>query len=153
MAIAEDKPQQKASQSPSTCRPRRRSISWSEINLALDTLLLVNFAALCAAAAIVRFVFPPGPAAKGWLLWGLDYDAWAGIQFGLLAVLTLGILVHVMFHWSWVCNVVAARLSRDRRARIDEGLQTIYGVGLLIALLIVIGIPVAAAWLTIRGPA
>jgi hypothetical protein len=31
-------------------------------------------------------------------------------------------------------------------------LQTIYGVGLLIALLIVIGIPVAAAWLTIRGP-
>lgn len=150
MAIAEDKLPQMAPQSPPASRPRR--VSWSEINLALDAVLLVNFAALCGAAAIVRFVFPPGPAAKGWLLWGLDYDAWAGIQFGLLAVLTLGILVHVMLHWSWVCNVVAARFSRDRRARIDEGLQTIYGVGLLIALLIVIGIPVAAAWLTIRGP-
>lgn len=150
MAIAEDKLPQMAPQSPPASRPRR--VSWSEINLALDAVLLVNFAALCGAAAIVRFVFPPGPAAKGWLLWGLDYDAWAGIQFGLLAVLTLGILVHVMLHWSWVCNVVAARFSRDRRARIDEGLQTIYGVGLLIALLIVIGVPVAAAWLTIRGP-
>lgn len=152
MAIAEDKLPQKAPQSPSASRPRRSGISWSEINLALDAVLLVNFAALCGTAAIVRFVFPPGPVAKGWLLWGLDYDAWAGIQFGLLAVLTLGILVHVMFHWSWVCNVVAARLSRDRRARIDEGLQTIYGVCLLIAVLIVIGIPMAVAWLTIRGP-
>lgn len=152
MVIAEDKPPQQAPPSPCAPRPRRRSISWCEINLALDALLLVNFAALCGAAAIVRFVFPPGPAAKGWLLWGYDYDAWAGIQFGLLAVLTLGILVHVMLHWSWVCNVLAARLSRDRRARVDEGLQTIYGVGLLIALLIAIGIPVAAAWLTIRGP-
>ena len=108
--------------------------------------------ALCVAAVIVRFVFPPGPAAAGWTLWGLDYDAWSGIQFGLLAALAGGILVHVMFHWSWVCNVIAARLSRDRRGRVDDGLQTIYGVGLLIGLLVTGGIVVAAAVLTIRGP-
>jgi hypothetical protein len=127
--------------------------SWSEINLLLDIALLVLFVMLCVAAVIVRFVFPPGPAAKGWLLWGLDYDAWSGIQFGLLATLAVGILVHVMLHWSWVCNVAAARLSRAGRIRIDDGLQTIYGVGLLIVLLNVIGITVAAAMLTIKGPA
>jgi hypothetical protein len=127
--------------------------SWSEINLLLDIALLMMFVALCAAAVIVRFVFPPGPAAKGWLLWGLDYDAWSGIQFGLLATLAVGILVHVMLHWSWVCNVAAARLSSSKRIRIDDGMQTIYGVGLLIVLLNVIGITVAAAMLTIRGPA
>lgn len=132
--------------------PRRRGVSWSDVNLALDAALLVNFVGLCAAAVIVRFVFPPGPAAREWLLWGLDYDAWAGIQFTLLAVLAVGILVHVMFHWSWVCNVLAARLSRSGKGRVDEGLQTIYGVGLLIVLLNVIGITVAAAWLTIRPP-
>lgn len=127
--------------------------SWSEINLLLDIALLMMFVALCAAAVIVRFVFPPGPAAKGWLLWGLDYDAWSGIQFGLLAMLAVGILVHVMLHWSWVCNVAASRLSGSRRIRVDDGLQTIYGVGLLIVLLNVIGVTVAAAMLTIRGPA
>lgn len=130
----------------------RRGPSWSEINLALDALLLVFFVALCAVAVVVRFVFPPGPAAKGWMLWGLDYDAWSGIQFGLLATLAMGILVHVMLHWSWVCNVVAASLG-SRKGRVDEGLQTIYGVGLLIVLLNVIGIAVAAAVLTIRAPA
>jgi hypothetical protein len=130
----------------------RRGWSWSEINLALDGVLLVAFVALCIAAAIVRFVFPPGPAAKGWMLWGLDFDSWSGIQFGLLALLAGGILVHVMLHWSWVCNVLASRLARDRRTRIDDGVQTIYGVGLLIVLLNVIGITMAAAMLTIKGP-
>jgi uncharacterized membrane protein YjgN (DUF898 family) len=144
-----------AHRSSTSAGPRRgRSAwSWSEINLTLDIALLVAFVALCTAAVIVRFVFPPGPAAKGWSLWGLDYDAWNGIQFGLLAVLAVGILVHVMFHWSWVCNVLAARLSGDKRSRVDDGMQTIYGVGLLIVLLNLIGITVAAAMLTIQGPA
>ena len=84
-------------------------------------------------------------------LWGFDYDAWSGIQFGLLAVLTVGILVHVMLHWSWVCNVLANRLG-GRKSRVDEGMQTIYGVGLLIILLNVIGIGVAAAKLMIQAP-
>ena len=136
-----------------TTRRGWASWSWSDINLALDILLLVVFVALCTAAVIVRFVFPPGPAARGWTLWSLDYDAWGGVQFGLLAALAVGILVHVMFHWSWVCNVLASRFVRGRSGKVDDGLQTIYGVGLLIVLLNVVGVTVAAAMLTIRGPA
>jgi hypothetical protein len=133
-------------------RPARRvAWSWSWINLLLDAALLVAFTALVGAAVVVRFVFPPGPAAGGWSLWGLDYDAWGGIQFGLLAVLAVGILVHVMLHWSWVCNVIASRLA-GRGARVDEGLQTIYGVGLLIGLLLSVGAALAAAVLTIQSP-
>ena len=132
---------------------RRRGVAWSDINLALDAALLVNFTGLCIAAVIVRFVFPPGPAAREWMLWGLDYDAWAGIQFGFLGLLAAGILLHVMFHWSWVCTMLASRLTGDRKARVDDGLQTIYGVMLLIALLLSVGIPVAVAVLTIKPPA
>jgi hypothetical protein len=131
---------------------RRSGWSWSGINLLLDAALLVVFTALCFAAVVVRFVFPPGPAAVGWTLWGLDHDAWGGIQFGLLAVLAGGILVHVMLHWSWVCNVLASRLA-GRGARVDDGLQTIYGVGLLIGLLLAVGTALAVAMLTVRGPA
>jgi len=132
--------------------PRQLVWSWSWINLLLDAALLVAFTALAFAAVVVRFVFPPGPAAAGWTLWGLDYDAWGGIQFGLVAILAGGILVHVMLHWSWVCNVIASRLA-GRGARVDEGLQTIYGVGLLIGLLLSVGAALAAAVLTIQGPA
>lgn len=139
---------------PRTDRPPStgRGWTWSEINLGLDIALLVVFVILCIAAAIVRFVFPPGPAAKGWTLWGLDYDAWSGIQFGLLSLLAVGILVHVMLHWSWICNVTASRFTLNRRSRVDDGMQTIYGVALLIVLLNVIGVTVAAAMLTVRGP-
>ena len=131
---------------------RGRGWTWGDVNLVLDAALLVVFSALCFAAVVVRFVFPPGPAAKGWTLWGLDYDAWGGIQFGLVAALALGVLVHVMLHWSWVCNMLAGRFLGSRTGRVDDGLQTIYGVGLLIVLLNVVGGAVAAAVLTIRGP-
>jgi hypothetical protein len=131
---------------------RGRGWTWNDVNLVLDGLLLVVFMALCFAAVVVRFVFPPGPGAKGWTLWGLDYDAWGGIQFGLVAALALGVLVHVMLHWSWVCNMVAGRFLKTRQGRVDDGLQTIYGVGLLIVLLTAVGVALAAAVLTIRGP-
>lgn len=130
---------------------RKPGWTWSWINLLLDAALLVAFTALCFVAVIVRFVFPPGPAADGWTLWGIDYDAWGGIQFALLATLAVGILVHVMLHWSWVCNVIASQLS-GRGARVDDGLQTIYGVGLLIGLLVAVGSALAVAVLTVRAP-
>ena len=131
---------------------RRNGWSWSWINLLLDALLLVLFMAVCFAAVVVRFVFPPGPAAGGWTLWGHDYDAWGGIQFALVAILAGGILVHVMLHWSWVCNVIASRVA-GRGSRVDDGLQTIYGVGLLIGLLVSVGAALAVAVLTVKGPA
>ena len=46
-------------------------MSRAEVNFWLDALLLVLFVALGATAVIVQFIFPPGVAAKGWLLWGM----------------------------------------------------------------------------------
>ena len=122
------------------------------VNFLLDTVLLVAFVLLVWCSVVVRFVFPPGPSATGWKLWGYDFDPWAGLQFSLVGALFVGILVHVMLHWSWVCGVLASRLSRDRKGRVDEGLQTIYGVALLIAVLATIGVGVGAAVLSVRPP-
>jgi hypothetical protein len=122
------------------------------INFLLDASLLVAFAVLIWSTVIVRFVFPPGPDAKGWHLWGLGYDQWATVQFAMVAVLALGVLIHVMLHWSWVCGVVATRLIRDKKAKVDDGTQTLYGVGLLILLFNVLGLAIAAAALSIHGP-
>ena len=139
---------------PPQSKPRGRSLwNWNDINLVLDVVLMLLFAAECFAAVIVRHVFPPGPGAAGWKLWGLDYDAWGGIQFGLLAALAGGILLHLMFHWSWVCTMVAGRWSGRPKGRVDQGMQTIYGVILLIVLLFSVGIPVAVAVLTVQPPA
>lgn len=127
-------------------------MSRTVVNFLLDTVLLVAFVLLVWCSVVVRFVFPPGPSATGWKLWGYDFDQWAGLQFSLVGALFVGIVVHVMLHWSWVCGVLASRLSSDRKGRVDEGLQTIYGVGLLIAVLATIGIGVGAAVLAVRPP-
>ena len=122
------------------------------LNFLLDALLLAAFMTLAVTAVIVRFVFPPGTQADGWTLWGSSYDAWVGLWFNLLCALALMILVHVMLHWSWVCGVVAQRLSKrlGKSVRIDEANQTVYGVGLLVVLFTAAGIVIGAAALGIR---
>lgn len=127
-------------------------MSRTTINFLLDTVLLLAFLTLVWCSLILRFVFPPGPAALGWTLWGGTFDHWSALQFGLVATLTLGFLVHVMLHWNWVCGVVASRFSRDKKGKIDDGIRTLYGVGLMIVLFTVIGVGVAAATLMIRSP-
>lgn len=122
------------------------------INFLLDSLLLLAFSVLVWTAVIVRFVFPPGPDARGWLLWGLNFDQWASAQFAMVAVLTLGVLIHVMLHWSWVCGVIASRVAKAKKSKTDDGTQTLYGVGLLIMILNVLGLAIAAAALSIHGP-
>jgi hypothetical protein len=134
--------------------PRATSISRTTVNFFLDLALLLVFMALLGTVVILQFVFPPGPNAAGWQLWGWDYSRWSQFQFGLVSVLTLGILVHVMLHWPWVCNVAVRGLRRDRqvKAKLDDGTRTLIGVGVLIVILHVIGLFVAVAWLTITPP-
>ncbi len=129
-------------------------ISRTVFNFLLDTTLLVITSALLFTGAVLRFVFPAPTAAAGWTLWGQGYDAWANFQFMLLAAIALAILLHVMMHWSWVCGVVITRLLRRsaREANVDDGSRTLWGVGMLIVLVNLIGALVGLAYLMIQGP-
>ena len=125
------------------------------INFWLDAALLLNFLSLVWVSVIVQFVFPPAVAANGFRLWGLALSQWMDIQFGCVAALSLGILCHLMLHWSWVCGVLTTRFLRRRggeKRTMDDGQRTILGVGLMIVLLNIMGLGIAAAVLSIRGP-
>jgi hypothetical protein len=126
-------------------------ISRTLINFWLDTILMLTFVVLSITAVIVQFVFPPGVAARGWLLWRMNYSQWCGLQFTMLCVLGFGVVVHVMLHWTWVCGVVVRKLLH-RKELPDDGIQTVYGVGLLIALLLTAATVIGFAMLTIQMP-
>lgn len=129
----------------------KTGVSRTVINFWLDAMLMMCFCLLCVVSVIVQFVFPPGVNARGWLLWGLSLNHWSGVQFGLLAFLGFGIVVHVMLHWAWVCSVVARKLLKQK-AMPDAGLQTVYGVALLIGLLLSGAVVVGVATMTIQMP-
>lgn len=124
------------------------------VNFLLDTALLVAFLALVWVTFVLRFVFPPPTAADGWRLWGWSYDDLAGVQFAFIGALLLGLLVHVMLHWTWVCGVIAQRWSKatGKTVRLEDGHRTLYGVGLIVVLCNLLGGLLAAAWLCIQGP-
>ncbi|REK10256.1 MAG: hypothetical protein DWQ37_16770 [Planctomycetota bacterium] len=157
-ALARGRPVTRAAETQNPARGNPKpSGGWSKtiINFALDTVLLVIVCTLLFIAAVLRFVFPLPSASAGWTLWGFGYDAWSNLQFALVTILGLAILLHVMLHWSWVCGVMMTKvLKRDRTAaKLDEGQQTLWGVGLLIAVVNVVGLLVGLAYLMVQGPA
>ncbi len=131
-----------------------RKISRTDVNFCLDVTLLALFLAVCTLSVILEFIFPSGPQADGWLLWGKDFGEWSRIRFGFLATLAAAVVLHVMLHWSWVCGVVASRLGAKKSGATahDDPSRTLWGVGLLIVVVNVVGLIVAAAALTIQSP-
>ena len=127
------------------------------VNFWLDSLLLLIFLLLCWTSVVIRYVFPVATQTEGWQLWGLDYLAWSDLRFATLCLFAAAILLHVMLHWTWICGVLESWL-RKRRGKSDNnktdiGNRTLWGVGLLIIILNVLGLAIAAAALSIQGPA
>ena len=134
----------------STRQPRRK-LSMALVNFWLDASLLVTVTFVGCIAAMMQVVFPAPTMAAGWSLWGLTYNQWHDLQFGSICFCGLVILLHVMLHWNWVCNVVGAQILRIK-GRPDDGKQTIYGVATLIAVLSLILAAIVAAMLTVHEP-
>ncbi len=134
---------------------RTKGISRTDYNFWLDTSLLVVFSALVWVSTVIRFVFPPATSAQNWTLWSWSIDQWMGLQFVLLCVLTLGIVVHLMLHWTWICGVVTSRVWRGKDGKkrtLDDGTRTIYGVGFMIVVFNIMGLALAVAVLSVRSP-
>ena len=125
------------------------------INFWLDVALLLLFVGLVWMSVVVQFVFPPAEHSEGYRLWGLSLSQAMDLQFGVLCVFCLGVVLHLMMHWSWICGVIGTRLLRKQdgsKGLEDDGQRTIFGVGLLIVLLNVMGLGIAFAALSIKSP-
>lgn len=131
-----------------------RKLSRTDVNFLLDTTLLLLFVALCICSVILEFVFPAGTKAEGWLLWSHSYNEWSRARFGILSLLTCGILLHLMLHWTWVCGVIESRLrgKTQRKTAHDDPARTLWGVGLLILIINVAGAIIGVAAVMIQSP-
>lgn len=126
--------------------PSAVSSLWSRhrtlINFWLDTLLLVLFVLQSAMLGVLVLVFPRGVAQA--TIWGATAADWLEGLFVVWCTFAVGIVLHVMLHWGWICGTVATKLL-GRKAGKDDGSQTLIGVGLLIFLLHLVGAFVLAA--------
>lgn len=130
-------------------------MSRSILNFWLDVFLLISFLVGLWTAAVIRVVFPPGTTATGWRLWGFSFDEWWDFQFAVQCVFAVSILLHVMLHWTWVCGIISSRLlpsPKGAKRPWSDGERTLVGVTLLVMLMIITGIPLAAAMFTVQSP-
>ena len=103
------------------------------INFWLDAVLWVLFLVLAWELAILRLAFPKA-AGDRWKLLGHTAADWQDLAFNTFCVFSLGIVVHVMLHWSWIVGTIQTKLLH-RKATRDDGSHTMIGVGLLFVLM------------------
>lgn len=131
-----------------------RGAFWSRhstiINFWLDVVLLVLFMLQAWMFAVLHVVFPRGAGAE-WKLWGATPLDWSEALFTTFCVFAIGIVVHVMLHWTWICGVFATRLL-GRKAGKDDGSHTLIGVGLIVLLLHLLGAGILAAKVALIVP-
>lgn len=130
-------------------------MSRTVLNFWLDVTLLLAFLGGVWVTLVLRVVFPAGTTARGWRLWGRSFDQWCDIQFSMWCMFAFGVLLHVMLHWTWVCGVIASRMSRGeagKKRTWTDGERTLFGVALLVLLFVVLGTALAAAMFTVRTP-
>lgn len=130
--------------SRAAARPSK-SLPWTLINFWLDVALLCGFLLLSWVSCVLHFVFPAGPAGFGWKVFNRTLTDWRNLQFLTLLGLGFGLLLHIMFHWSWICCVVRARLL-NRPAKDESGADTLWGVAFLVFLLHLLGAGLLAGW-------
>ena len=121
------------------------------LNFWLDFILFITLLIGFWLQLVNSIVFPAGTAAQGWSLWGLNYDSWTEIQFWVWCVFALLVVIHVMLHWTWICGLLASRLTRPKRT-MHDGERTLFGVSLLVVVFITLGIGLAAAMFSVIGP-
>lgn len=128
-----------------------RGSFWSRhktlINFWLDMALAVLFLIQAWLMIVLQYIFPRS-VLRTWTIWGATEDDFRDLLFGVFCVFSLGIVVHVMLHWDWVCATVSTRLLK-RKASKDDGSLTLIGVGILIGMihLIIVGVLAARVFL------
>jgi len=124
------------------------------VNFIVDAILLLAFFALVSTVLLVQTVFPAGTQASGWTLWSIGYDGWCRLQAVMTGVLSLIVLVHLILHWSLICNFIGSRWPWRRRAftPLNESLKTLYGVAALIVFLGALATVVTMAQFAVRPP-
>lgn len=120
-----------------------RSLNLTLVNFWLDVGLALLFLVQGWMLLVLHVVFPRGGGPE-WTIWGATRLDWSESLFVVYGVFSVGVVLHVMLHWEWICGVVATRFLGRKPGR-DDGSQTLIGVGLLAVVihLLLVGVFVA----------
>jgi hypothetical protein len=134
--------------------PAQRGSFWSRhstiVNFWLDVVLLILFLAQAGMFAVLHVVFPRG-AGSDWTVWNASPLDWSETLFATFCVFSVGIVLHVMLHWTWICGVIATRLL-GRKPGKDDGSHTLLGVGVIVVLVHLLAGGILLAKLALVGP-
>ena len=115
----------------------------STLNFLVDALTLLAIFAMIVTGLVIRFALPPGTGGRhggrGLVLWGMGRHDWGDVHFWASVALGVLLVVHVALHWSWVCTTVRRSLGGKEVGQLGAAKRNAYGIGFLVALVVIFG--------------
>jgi len=130
-----------------------KRMSRSAINFSLDLFAFLVLLTTLWTRIVTFWIVPqPVEGEHGLALWGMTHAAWDAVNFWVTMAFAVVILVHLILHWTWVSQFVHQRVKRRTRSTglLDSGTQTVYGVGFMIVVFVVVGALLAVAAVAAR---
>ena len=96
------------------------------LNLVVDLICFVDLLLLAVTGIILKWVLPPGSGGRGHglsgghggehirTLWNLGRHAWGDVHFVLSVLFVFLMLVHIVFHWTWIKTCATSTLFPTR---------------------------------------
>ena len=88
----------------------------SQQNFIIDALSLAAFLLLVSTGLLMRYALPPG-SGHDVTIWGLDRHEWGGLHFWVSLVFIALMIIHLIWHWSWIVKMVRGKSQRSSSLR------------------------------------
>ncbi len=106
------------------------------LNFVVDSLALISTLGMVLTGSVIRYVLPPGSDGSNCkprkTLWELSRHEWGELHFWVATVWGGLVLIHLAFHWSWVCGTI--NIWRGQKPR----LSTIHRAGYFVVFLLAV---------------
>jgi hypothetical protein len=116
-------------------------MSRNKLNLLIDVLAFLAMGGLASTGLMLAYRLPPGSGSLAVL--GRTRHEWGDVHFCLALSLLALMVLHVVLHWGWVKNALAAVLAVRTPRKPGAGLG---GTLALLILGVVVAAAIAAPW-------
>ncbi|MBX3394869.1 MAG: DUF4405 domain-containing protein [Phycisphaerae bacterium] len=99
------------------------------LNFCVDFVTLIVFLGMVITGFLVRFLLPPGTGGR-LSIWNWGRHDWGDLHFWLAVGLLGLILVHVILHWAWICQVARRSITGDQVAKRPLARQRRFWIGI-----------------------
>ena len=106
----------------------------NKINLWLDIIIFIAFAATAITGLLLWLIIPSGQGNGWFVFWGLTRREWVDLHNWAGLTMLMGAIIHLVLHWQWILCVIQRFFGKlAQQTRINFSLDSFLFIAFFLA--------------------